>query len=954
MYEKGVRRAKEMRIIALLLAVILFIPLSPGVPVSAAAAETLTVPDSAFTIEEKVIEGTSETCKVITEISKDYINDAQYKKLVIPSGISKIADAVFAGMVNLEEVIIPDGVTSIGYRSFYMCSALKKITIPASVDIIGIEAFAECNLSEGVIILGRAEGTTKVCDGAFDSSTLTDFYASHSVVMETDAGLDYYASSSSKVNIYANGNSGIGQYAAGDTTNFALQKLPDNSEAAYTYEVIEGDTEDTVKITGYYSDVQTPVIPDTINGKKVTTIGETAFTSEVEGRKEDADKKITSVTIGEDVETIEVGAFDGLKNDSTEDRTNKVDIKVVEGNEHLSDWVLDNQNGYDVIDVPNNLQKIEKAAQVINPAEGSTDNPAEILHTSVGMNFAPYVFEASTADKTVTTTIQTVPKLADTGNSPKYLFQYWKLTAKDSTNADVDISDAYIDDVKLPETELTIPPVKYTDVLLTAYYIEVPEANAEDSLIRKYDQGSDQHYICAYNGVVVDGNSIKPDLVINDSYNVDVSGETLSKLVTQIGYNGNYNGVDYDGVVFRDRGLKSIQFGAGVSNVLPNAFDEAYGLQKIEVRGRHDPTGNVTVGTYYSRSVDGKEGTGVLFKKTAEGSELVAYPLGLENTSYEIPDDVTSIGERAFKGCTNIKSVTLNTNLKSIGKEAFKGCVNLGTVHMGAAVESIGDSAFEGCGNLTNVTWGGNEKTIGSNAFNGTLLTVFELPVTVESIGSGAFANCTHLEKITIRSRTVEFGAGAFARENASAKPPITLAGYINSTTQKYVTDNGALENVVFEAIPGSDEKQQVVVDSNAADWLWISTEGGSHKNELVVPAGTESEPVMITVGVRKLEEPLENGTRLLDKIKITSETPSTGGEALSIDMPVKLMIINNQKAGLTLDDITYKFPMPSAHVTISIPDDGWEIENYDPLPGMINAEPVEPVPEPTEPVPLP
>ena len=37
----------------------------------------------------------------------------------------------------------------------------------------------------------------------------------------------------------------------------------------------------------------------------------------------------------------------------------------------------------------------------------------------------------------------------------------------------------------------------------------------------------------------------------------------------------------------------------------------------------------------------------------------------------EIPDTVTSIGERSFADCANLEKVTFSKNLKSIGNRAF-------------------------------------------------------------------------------------------------------------------------------------------------------------------------------------------------------------------------------------------------------------------------------------------
>ena len=45
-----------------------------------------------------------------------------------------------------------------------------------------------------------------------------------------------------------------------------------------------------------------------------------------------------------------------------------------------------------------------------------------------------------------------------------------------------------------------------------------------------------------------------------------------------------------------------------------------------------------------------------------------------------IPETVTSIGEKAFKNCENIKTFVFSENIQSIGKDAFVGCSNLESV----------------------------------------------------------------------------------------------------------------------------------------------------------------------------------------------------------------------------------------------------------------------------------
>ncbi len=70
-------------------------------------------------------------------------------------------------------------------------------------------------------------------------------------------------------------------------------------------------------------------------------------------------------------------------------------------------------------------------------------------------------------------------------------------------------------------------------------------------------------------------------------------------------------------------------------------------------------------------------------------------------TSIIIPDSVISIGNKAFYGCTNLTSVTIPKSVTSIGNKAFYGCTNLTSVTIPKSVTSIGDYTFTDCNNLT-------------------------------------------------------------------------------------------------------------------------------------------------------------------------------------------------------------------------------------------------------------
>ena len=72
--------------------------------------------------------------------------------------------------------------------------------------------------------------------------------------------------------------------------------------------------------------------------------------------------------------------------------------------------------------------------------------------------------------------------------------------------------------------------------------------------------------------------------------------------------------------------------------------------------------------------------------------------------SVEIPDCVTSIGNRAFASCSILQSVTMPQFITSIGDEAFMQCGSLQSVTIPDSITSIGDEAFMQCDSLQSVT----------------------------------------------------------------------------------------------------------------------------------------------------------------------------------------------------------------------------------------------------------
>ena len=243
-------------------------------------------------------------------------------------------------------------------------------------------------------------------------------------------------------------------------------------------------------------------------------------------------------------------------------------------------------------------------------------------------------------------------------------------------------------------------------------------------------------------------------------YNSGLTSITIPNSVTSIGTYAFYNNAITSLAI--PRGLTSIEGSAFVKN----------NLVSITV----DPNNTV----YEDRN------SNAIIKKAT--NQLV---IGSSNTI--IPNSVTSIGNNAFYGNSNLTAITIPSSVTSIGGSAFENTA-LTSIIIPSSVTYVGNRAFSisslvsitvdpnntvyedrnsnaiikkttnelviGC---KNTTIPNTVTSIGNYAFYNSGLTSITIPSSVTSIGNIAFGSNSNLTSITIPSSVTSIGNYAFS-----------------------------------------------------------------------------------------------------------------------------------------------------------------------------------------------
>lgn len=299
--------------------------------------------------------------------------------------------------------------------------------------------------------------------------------------------------------------------------------------------------------------------------------------------------------------------------------------------------------------------------------------------------------------------------------------------------------------------------------------------------------------------------------------------------------------------------LESIELPASITTIPSSMFAGCSALERVTAKGIITAIGNGAFGS-------------VTDWKDQEIADTVLT---------EIPDlsQVTSIGDRAFYGCSALETVDLHS-VTTMGYGAFQGCDALsGGIDL-SNLEVIPGHAFCYDPNITSVITCPTLRSIGDWAFIWADISTISLPETLNSIGTYTFYKASLSGTVALPDSLTQLGASAFsgceevnAIQIGSGLKDIPANAFAGCTNLKTITVNNRREDVTIPKIDGVTVTY--TIPSLTADNDKVSNaEGALSLQEAVNQAnGT---PVTIEKDIR-LDEPVRIAAG--QRVEITANT---------------------------------------------------------------------------------
>lgn len=560
-------------------------------------------------------------------------NKERIDTIIIENGISTIEADAFKGCTNLKKVEFPSSLTAIGNSAFQGCTNLQKIWLPAALVSIGSKAFNGCNL------------TRINCKALPDIDK--DVFSSYSAYLFVPKG----TSVDSRI--------GWGDFARVYEGYYLGETTPNNDKTYICLEQEGGKgtavLTDSKTSNAIKSPIQFKIDENNVIDCDVTIIGESAFNKNKHNLEEW--NKLPST-----VEVVEANAFKNCNLKSLElpaplksigdyafSGNNIETLELPSTLTTIGDGAFKNCTNLNKMELPKNITTL--GAGIFEDCSGLTEVISKIETKTVIESNAQSVPNAilyvpdGTANRysgwDFLYTLEGDSKLARDVDGLDYAYT----ASENSGNKAILIGVTKISEdgaVTIPES-VTIENVKCQVVAigkdvfngnlnLKKLEIKAPLASIGENAFSGCSNLSE---------IICDKYYKQLDALSQSDVLLYVPNETIKKSYVDAGWNSNhvYVGVRVE-KEFED-GLKYVYTKGGSEAVLIGVWDKDKAIDK---------NGAVIIPDYIEFKVDDND-----------------------NTKF----NVISIANSVFKDNTDVRMVTIGENIASIGENAFEGCTNL-------------------------------------------------------------------------------------------------------------------------------------------------------------------------------------------------------------------------------------------------------------------------------------
>ncbi len=662
-----------------------------------------------------------------------YLDGKLVTDLVIPDGVTYIADSAFEGCRSITSVTIPDSVVHIGSGAFN-CENISE------VHISDMEAWCKIDFSdnplhyaESLYLNGKLVTDLVIPSGISSvGSAFAGFKGLKSVtfprsVSKINDNAFRYCNNIESVTI-PNGVTHIGRYAFADCSKLQSVKLPDSvvsvgEKAFYRCRVKEVNIGSNVGYIAKDAFTRCGVEKITLSKNNTNYIlqDNVLYTADKTLIVLCASGSVTSVTVPSKVKTIDDGVFQDCK------KLESVDLSF--GVERIGDSAFADCSSLKSITIPKTVTRIDRSAF-------NSCSKLEEVHISDIASWCKTEF---------------IDNPLEHGDAKLYLY------------------DKLITDLVIPDG--------ITEISNDAFSggSSFKSVTMPDGVTRI---GHHTFMNCSGLTEIAIPDSVTDIDVAAFSGCSSLGSITLPKNITEI----------KDGTFADCSGLTDITIPDGVEEIGKQAFDNCIALTSINIpasvrvidanRGVYavfnpfwgcDGLAEITVdenNEYYSSE------NGVLFNKSK--TSIIKYPPAKSGAYYAVPDGVTGIFINAFDCCKNLEKIKLPSTL-AIDTNKFPGCENLSEIEVdenNTGYYSADGVLFDKNGTLLCCPVGRTDPVysipdgivkVGNSAFYGCRnLTEVKIPDGVTGIGEYAFSGCTGLESVTLPGSLTSVEQGAF------------------------------------------------------------------------------------------------------------------------------------------------------------------------------------------------